>query len=375
MAVNLKSKTARAALAPRREPYWHCLTVGLYLGYRRTAQGDGTWIARKLDEGTRRYLLRSLGPQAEFDDAVSQTRAWAEGVDAGASHKPTTITEVCRRYVEHLRRYKSQAAAIDADGRFRRHVYGDALGSVPIDRLRAPRLRAWADALLNDDGDEEGLRRSKDTANRNLASLKAALNFALRERVVATDAGWKTVLRYPKASRRRESDLCAADRAALLAHCDADTALFVRALMLTAARPGELAHARVADFDRHRGTMNLSGKTGRRTVTLSTAACQFFAERARDKLPAAPLLAVGGHLWNRHAWKKRFRAAADAAGLPEAVVLYTVRHAAISDMMAAGIDSHLVARLAGTSTDMIDKHYGHARHEATRAMLDAVRVA
>ena len=31
-------------------------------------------------------------------------------------------------------------------------------------------------------------------------------------------------------------------------------------------------------------------------------------------------------------------------------------------MIAGGVDSFLVAKLAATSTAMIDKHYGHLRH-------------
>lgn len=52
--------------------------------------------------------------------------------------------------------------------------------------------------------------------------------------------------------------------------------------------------------------------------------------------------------------------------------MYTLRHVAISEMIAGGVDTFLVAKLAGTSTAMIDKHYGHLRHEQTRARLDAV---
>jgi site-specific recombinase XerD len=61
-----------------------------------------------------------------------------------------------------------------------------------------------------------------------------------------------------------------------------------------------------------------------------------------------------------------------AAELPDDVVLYAVRHTAISELIAAGMDSFLVAKLAGTSTMVIDKHYGHLRHEQTRPRLDAV---
>jgi hypothetical protein len=53
-------------------------------------------------------------------------------------------------------------------------------------------------------------------------------------------------------------------------------------------------------------------------------------------------------------------------------VLYAVRHTAISELIAGGMDTFIVARLAGTSTAMIDKHYGHLRHAQNRARLDAV---
>jgi hypothetical protein len=36
------------------------------------------------------------------------------------------------------------------------------------------------------------------------------------------------------------------------------------------------------------------------------------------------------------------------------------------------MQTSLVAMLAGTSTAMIDKHYGHLQHEQTRVMLDSV---
>jgi len=119
--------------------------------------------------------------------------------------------------------------------------------------------------------------------------------------------------------------------------------------------------------------MRLSGKTGPRVVTLSTLALKFFKAQSVSKLPAAPLLTDAyGTRWNKDSWKKRFKDAVRAAKLPDDVVLYAVRHTAISELIAGGMDSFLVAKLAGTSTMMIDKHYGHLRHEQTRARLDAV---
>lgn len=372
MATDLKSKTARDKLKARREPYWSRVEAGLFVGYRRLEAGTGTWIARRrADDGGQQY--RALGTLDTLDAAVKLARAWATGVDGGASHKAMTVEQACRAYVAHQTTHKGKASAADAEGRFTRLVYGKPLGALHLDKLLTTQVKSWLDAQLDDDGDEEDLRRSKDSANRNLNALKAALNLALRDRLVATDAGWKTVVPFPKAGKRRDRFLDHADRTALLSHCAEDLRALVTGLLLTGARPGEIANANAGDLNVAQGTMRLSGKTGPRVVTLSTEALRFFKAQAASKLPAAPLLTDAyGNRWNKDAWKRRFKDAVRAAKLPDDVVLYAVRHTAISELIAGGMDSFLVARLAGTSTTMIDAHYGHLRHEQTRARLDAV---
>jgi integrase len=56
------------------------------------------------------------------------------------------------------------------------------------------------------------------------------------------------------------------------------------------------------------------------------------------------------------------------------VVLYSLRHTAISEMMRAGIDVFTVAKLTGTSVSMIEKNYGHLRHDEVKAKLDKIRM-
>ena len=373
MAVNIKSKAGRDGLTPRREPYWHCIRKGLYVGFRRVEEGDGTWIARKLQPGSKKYLFRSLGPMSGFEGALAATQQWGGDVESGGSHKATTVQTACEAYVTHQTTHKSKANGADAEGRFTRLVYEKPIGATPLDRLRTTELKEWLNGQIDLDGDEEEVRRSKDSANRNLTTLKAALNLALADRLVATDAGWKTVSRFPNVGRRRESYLTVSDREALLEQCDPSTAALVTTLMLTGVRPGEIANASVRDFNKSQGTLTLTGKTGTRTVTLSTTAKEFLAGEAKGKLPSAPLLTDQfGNRWNKDSWKGPFKAAAKAAGLPGNIVMYTLRHVAISEMIAGGVDTFLVAKLAGTSTAMIDKHYGHLRHQQTRARLDAV---
>jgi hypothetical protein len=68
----IDSRSARAKLGPRREPYWTVISAGNALGYRRGAKG-GTWIAKFRDAAGLRHL-ESLGAA---DDAVGQAAARA----------------------------------------------------------------------------------------------------------------------------------------------------------------------------------------------------------------------------------------------------------------------------------------------------------
>ncbi len=373
MAADLKSKNSRSKLAPRREPYWARVDEGLAVGFRSLASGEGTWIGRR-HEGAGKYLNRSFGAVATFDEAVKLVRDWGQAVGYGATHKAVTVEEACRAYVTHQRTQKGAASASDAEGRFKRLVYGHALGGQVLDKLRTTTVKKWMDDQLDDDGDEEDLRKSKDSANRNLNTLKAALNLALKDRLVATDAGWKTVTAYAGVGKRRGRFLHLEERTALIQHCDGDDLrALVTTLLLTGARPGEIASADVSAFNARAGTLQLTGKTGTREVTLSTEAVNFLKLQSRDKLPAAPLLCDAyGNRWHRDAWKDRIKQAVLSAGLPGDVVLYTIRHTAISELIAGGMDVFIVAKLAGTSTAMIDKHYGHLRHDKNRARLDLV---
>lgn len=375
MANAIDSKTKRDKLASRREPYWSPLQKGAAVGFRKLENGNGTWIARwRDDDGRQKY--RALGEFEKFDDAAKAARTWVDSCEQGAKTGVTTVREVCEDYVKALKAEGRAATAKDAEGRFTRLVYGEPIAKLPIDKLRATNVSKWMNDQIEDDdeADDEDVRRSKDSANRNLATLKAALNRALQHRLVATDSGWATIQKFPKVgARRKDAFLGMEQRKALLAVCPDDLALFVKAALLTGARPGELATLNAGDFDKQLGALTLTGKTGRRTVAISSAAVVFFTEASKDKLPAAPMLATSyGQRWNKDSWKRLFKDAVEAAKLSDSVVMYSLRHTAISEMILAGMDSFVVAKLAGTSVAMIEANYGHLRHDVVTARLDRV---
>ncbi|MFM0619428.1 tyrosine-type recombinase/integrase [Paraburkholderia nemoris] len=378
MTSSITTKTARDKLAPRREPYFARVQSGLYVGFRKLAEGEGTWIARRRAE-TGKQEYRALGTFANYDDAAKATLEWANSLDAGVSPKSTTVKDACDHYVKHLGLHKGSASKADAEGRFKRLVYDDKIAKIDLSKLRTSHLKDWLanqiDTIEESAEDEDDLRRAKDSANRNLASLKAALNLALHDRLVATDAGWKTVSKFKDVGRRRQSFLPSEQRLAFVGACAEDIGRLVKAMLFTAARPGELAKASVKHFDREQGTLALDGKTGYRIVSLSSSAIQFFKEQTTDKIADAPIFTTEyGQRWNKDSWKKPIKEAAKAAKLPPTIVMYSLRHTAISEMIANGIDSFEVARMAGTSTEMIDKHYGHLRHDRMRAKLDAIAI-
>lgn len=379
MATKIDSKTAREVLTVQREPYWAKLKTGLHLGFRKLANGDGTWIARRT-EGTKK-TYQALGHFVDadrprknaFDSAKLAAEAWAGDSDAGVSMHGTTVEAVCRAYVSRQLSEKGKATAADAEGRFNRLVFDKPFGCIALDKLTTVKVRAWRDAQLPADADEEGERRAKDSINRNISTLKAALNMALTDRLVATDAGWKTVSKFEAVGQRRKLFLSGEQRAALLAACPAGLDELVQGLLLTALRPGELAAADASDFDRKHGTLNIrKSKTLARIVPLSTKAVQLFTELTQNRIGAHPLVADAyGARWDKDKWKKPFKTACSAAGLPAEAVVYSLRHAAISELLVGGMDAHTVAKIAGTSIDMIDRHYGHLCIERTRKQLDA----
>lgn len=372
MKKAIRNKADRAKLEPRKEPYWHQLDdVPVYVGFYKAETGPGSWLARWRDTDGKQNRC-ALKTADDFPDASKLARDWYGRISKGVKDEDTTVGLACRRYLDDLRLRSGENSARDAEGRFSRLVFGRKIEKTKLHELTKAAVTAWRDAQVRGTApNEDAGRKARDTANRNLSTLKAALNRALADDLIVSDRAWSTVTSFKDAGSRRPTYLTQDQRQALLKGCGEELGQLIHGLLLTGFRPGELANATVADFDRTNGTIELSGKTGARTATLSTQAVALFAELSTGKIGRAPIFTrADGQAWNKDAWKKPFKAAARAAKLPPDTVLYSLRHAALSDQIRAGIDSLLVARNAGTSVQMIERHYGHFKTEHVRAQLD-----
>lgn len=377
MATKINTVKAREGLKVRREPHWHLVVKGKYVGYRKMSHDTGgAWIARSTDE-TLKHTYHSLGAFTEipdgarFDAAFKAASDWFGHVAAGGSKGVLTLGQACDRYVAKLLEDGKEGASNDAKGRFKRWVESDAkLSRTPVMKLTPGMLNDWRGNLIKtptipqDKTKTSDKKRKDSSVNRDMAALKAALNLALLDGHATNDAAWKVKLKPIKdADNRRDCYLDIAQRRKLIASAPADLAALISALSLIPLRPGAVAALTVGNFDKRLGVLTVGkDKAGRdRKISLPASTASFFAEQAKDKLPTAPLIArADGKHWNKDSWKDPFKAAAKKAELPVDAVAYNLRHSAITDLIALHrLDTMTVAVLSGTSLPMIEKHYGH----------------
>lgn len=376
MGHNIKKAGDRSKLEPRREPYWDRIEAGCFLGYRKLEDGTGTWIARwRNEEGAQKYHAIGSTPSVGYDAAVKAARQWFAQCKGGST-EVITVEEACRRYVIDRRTEKGEGTAKDAEGRFNRLVYGTKFGKIKLPSLRTAHIADWRNAQVAQDDDAEddpdAKRRAKDSANRNLATLKAALNLAYRMGLASSTEQWDRVQSYQEVAKRRDVSLSMLDRKKLITAASPDLKVFLNAMLLTACRPGELAGCMVGDLD-PAGLLTVAGKTGRRTIPISPKALALLKSAAGDRDLDEPLLTRSGVAWTRFEWRDAFQEARRAAGLAESVVMYSLRHVAISEMLVAGIDPMTVSKIAGTSIAMISSNYGHLIKERVVEQLARVK--
>ena len=257
----LTSKSARARLAPRREPYWVQIGRGSYLGFRA---GAGTWIVRHRDhDGRQQY--RSLGEFEEFSEAKERADRWLAQIAHGAHRAPSrgTVRDALASYVRNLRSVGRRATAWDAGQRFRLTVgRNSAFGRMWLEDVRREDVEQWRD----------GLRRGRlpRSVNRQVRAVVAALNFAVSKRGhIGTREAWELEHLVDDGEENVAVFLTNEQRIRLIAHSSRPLAALLIGYSHTGARPSELAEATVADFDASAGTITLRHRKGRRKAQVA----------------------------------------------------------------------------------------------------------
>lgn len=404
--TRMDTRAARAKLEPATKPYWRLMEPGRHVGYRKGARG-GVWIARRF-LGAGRYAEQRLGIADDasdadgvevltFSQAQAAARAWFAGeAVAGqpAPREPITVGEAVGAYLDALAarnprsakdtrqrlarsflpKFEKQAVVAltktDLD-RWRDAVAASPPGRRPPAKPKPGAKRAPPAAPLDDDG----RRKRRDTANRMLSMVKAALNHAAQDPAngITDDRAWRLVKAFRDVGRAREVHFSAEEARQLIkAAPDPAFANLLRAGFLTGARYGELAGCSVRDFSRSAGTLRIpAGKTGARTVILSREGVDLFAALTKEREPDAPLLArADGSRWGRSSQARPMRDALAAAGLDPTGTFYALRHSYISRAIEAGVPLTVVAENCGTSVRMIEKTYAKVLADKRREFIE-----
>ena len=218
---------------------------------------------------------------ARFDIVSKAARDWFAHLGRGGKAQAITLKVACANYVKHLTGAGKAHAALDNEQRFARWVDDHKIGGITLPKLKPSDIDGWRTGLAVTPTIPHGKKskkppraRSAGTLNRDMTSLRAALNPAVENGDATSDSAWKMKLRPLKdADHRRDVYLDLGQRRALIAKAPADLAAFLNALSLVPLRPGAMAALVAGSFDKRLSTLNIrKGKHGQdRKVTLPPA--------------------------------------------------------------------------------------------------------
>lgn len=372
MASKIDTLTKRRKLPARAWPYWERVVKGQFIGFYRSTKG-GTWHARISIAGTQDYERLGGEINSDYEEMLKLALVWFKKKNLVKDTR-YTVQQAVDDYVSHLKVEKGEKSSKGVEQRLNKHLT-PKFGKSELGKLTPAQLKRWRDGLVQISEDEEKVRRSKDNANRIFDVAKAAFNLAFRNGLVDSDRAWKIVQAFRDVGESRKLFLTDKQVNSLLSHTKSGFHNLIKAALLTGARYGELASAKVYDLDKIHGTLRLEGKTGKRDSYLSDDALVFFKEITKDRLPDAYLLVRDdGMPWGKSHQHRPMKEAIKAAKLPRETVFYSIRHYHISKALLAGIPAQVIAENCGTSIRMLEKHYGKFMATDRRRMMNLVRL-
>ena len=388
--AKIDSRSARARLSGRREPYWTVMAEGRALGYRKGKKG-GTWIARWRDpEGKQHYQTLGAADDALDADgksilscaqAQARARTWFD--EQAAAHSggwiqkgPYTVEDALRHYHAWM---ESEGKRTVADSRSRAaSLILPALGPLEAAKLTTAKIREWRDGLAEaparlrtgkgrdqrhrePPADEEAIRRRRSTANRTLTILKAALNHAFNEGRVPSDLAWRRVKPFKSVDGTRVRYLTVEEGRRLVNASDPDFRHVVQAALVTGCRYGELAALNISDFNPDSRTLHIrQSKSGHgRHIVLTEEGAELFSALTAGRDPGELMLPrKDGSRWGKSHQARPLREACRRAKVD--VSFHELRHTYASLAIMNGLELLPLARNLGHSdTRMVEKHYGH----------------
>jgi len=393
--TNLETRAARLRLTARRKPYWRVLESGLHLGYRRTKEGGGTWVARRFI-GDGRYSETKVGTADDlqgadgvavrsFKNAQEAAREWwriAQRREQGHAPDdgPHSVATALDAYFAD--REQRGSKGLPKDRAAARSRILPELGAIELGKLTTKRIRDWQSALAIapkltrppriaakrkrraiDKTDLDAVRARRATANRTLTVLKAALNHAFHEGRVASDEAWRKVKPFREADAPVVHFLSNDECRRIVNASDGAFRNIVKGALVTGCRYGELTRMRAGDFNAEAGTITVrESKSGKpRHVVLTEEGHALFAEWTAGRTGRELVfLRDDGKAWGPSHQQRPLDAASARAKLEPAATFHILRHTYASALAMKGVPMGVIAaQLGHADTRMTERHYAH----------------
>lgn len=365
----IETREARMRLKIRKEPYWRHIHTGLAIGYYRGKNG-GSWHVRRMVN--RKRVYQQIGKADDYGDRDGRTilsyddavRAAMSGgmAQPATSESKHTVADAVAEYLIDLQS-RSPGGYHDAKLRYDRHVL-PALGKRTVASLTRTEVRRWHQKIATTKSDDiEKLRKRRNTANRNLSTLKAALNFAYHEGRISDRSAWDQVRPFRQADAPRVRFLSEVEARRLVNRSDPEFRPLVRAALLTGCRYGEIVGLEVNHFDVAAGVLQVhEGKTGKvRNVPLTDEGVQFFTEQSAERMGSARIfLRKSDRPWRKSEQSRPMLEASKKAKIDPPISFHILRHTYGSLLARRGVPLQVISAAMGhADTRMTQRHYAH----------------
>jgi integrase len=310
---------------------------------------------------------RSFGPVETTTRAEALAKLWAAlaapEVEARSETPTLTVNDLVEKFLTWLEANRSSRTHLER----KRHLerFTKSCGRCLATEVKASHLEELVEFLRK--------KYEPEYVRKHVVSVKAAFNHGRRKGLLPSGfspfVGVDPIAVEPAALL--ESDLpTPTEVAALIDKSRGLMTDIIRLYHATGARTHELLEARVGSYQPSAGAIVL-GKhkrsatardKGPRSIPLNDLARSIVVRLAGSRAPDAHLIVnrVGEH-YTRWEMARRFNTVRKAAGVRDHITIYSFRHLWITDMIRAGINMLLIARMAGTSLKMIEQVYGHFR--------------
>jgi integrase len=383
----LETREARRRLAPQHEPYWRLVHEGLHLGYRKGPRG-GVWLSRQYVDG--RYIKKVIGAADDHADAdgdrnlsyrQAQTRVLRrdDEVQAQSTGEKSllTVAEAAERYMawyrDHRRGLRQTESTINS-------LILPAFGERLVSEITTKGVKAWHTKLATlpprrrskkgqkqaygeAPNTEDAKRARRATANRVLTVLRAILNKAFEDELVADNVAWRRIKPFKGADEPVIRFLTDDEARRLVNACRSDLRQLVIAALATGCRFGELVALKVADVNIDLGAIYVRpSKSGKgRHVPLNAESQPFFKSIIAGKAGAVHVFVkADGSPWGENHGLRPLHQACTNAKITPAISFHGLRHSYASALARAGVDLLTISKLLGHSdTRITSRHYAH----------------